>query len=401
MWVFFFYGLFFTGLAALAHTYLIYPLLLRFWSKGQQLAAPVLPLNKSNWPRVSIIMAAYNEEKVIQEKLESLVQLNYPKDRLHFFLGSDASSDQTEELSSPFEKNNPWMEVFAFKQRRGKPGVINDLTKRALDSYGASDQHILLYTDASVMLEKETLARLVRHFQRPGIGLVDAHLVHTGMQEAGISQAENQYITAEVLLKHREGQLWGCMMGPFGGCFALRSDFFEPIPGNFLVDDFFLALTTLKRGGKAISDLEARCREAIGQELKQEYRRKKRISSGNFQNMRHFNQLWWPPVFPLGWSFFSHKILRWLGPIWLIAMLAGAGGLTLTGNLFFQLLFLLMTAGVALAFLADYLLRLAGLHFLPLRGLTYFFLMNLALIEGFVEFAKGIRTNVWEPTQRN
>lgn len=396
--------LFWLALGALVHTYVVYPALLRKWSRGR--SNNTLHYQPEEiWPRVSVICSLYNEEAVIVEKMTSLRDLDYPADRLQFYMGSDCSSDGTNDLMHDLAKtwngNAPTLYFFPFAERRGKPPVVNELVEKATAQNGVGPDHILLITDANVMLTPNTLNRMIRHFKNPAIAVVDAHMQHTGMRADGISQAEHTYISGEVLLKHREGVLWQKMIGPFGGCYAIRSDYFTPVPPRFLVDDFFIAMSAFQRGGGAISDLEAVCYEAVSHDMQEEYRRKRRISSGNFQNMRHFRHLWWPPTSILGFAFFSHKILRWLGPFLLIGLLLSSGLLALLGNIVFKWLFGSLVGGMAGVVIADRLARAFGWNVLPLRGAHYFLYMNLALLEGFINYLKGIKSNVWQPPKRN
>lgn len=388
------------SLLCILHTYAFYPLLLALLARKKR------PNNmffqpEDTWPGVSILMSVYNEERVIQQKLESLASLSYPPGSLRIYIGSDHSNDRTNELVAGFATRYPHFSFYPFAQRRGKPGVINELAEQARRHWPAADHHIFVITDASVIMPPEVLLRMVRHFKNPEISLVDSHLVHTGFRQAGISRAEGRYISTEAQLKHLESILWGKMIGPFGACYAVRSSYFTAVPPNFLVDDFYIAMKVFEQGGKAINDLEAACYEAVSHEIAEEYRRKARISAGNFQNMAVFRQLWWPPFKPLNFAFFSHKILRWLVPFFLILALLSSAGLAWRGNLFYQLLFCVLVGGVFLAPLADIVLKQLKINFLLLRGAHYFIKMNLALLEGFFKYIKGIRSNVWEPTKRN
>lgn len=384
----------------LLHTYLLYPQLLRWLSLGRQPNRQVFRAGDA-WPLVSVVMSVYNEERVIEQKMRSLLELHYPAGKIHFFIGSDCSQDRTNPLLQATADRHAHVHFYPFEKRRGKPGVVNELVARALELHPADAKHVLLITDANVMLSPGALTHLVKHFRNPRIALVDAHMVHTGMQTEGISRAENQYISGEVMLKHREGIRWGKMIGPFGGCYALRSTHFCEVPPTFLVDDFFIAMKVFEGGGDAINDLDARCYEAVSHDIREEYRRKSRISAGNFQNLIRFRHLWWPPTTPLGFAFFSHKVLRWLGPFLMIGMLAGAVILAVGGNMYFLILFSIMILAILGLPLLDRFLKSVGIHWLLLRGINYFLFMNLALLEGFFKCVKGIRSNVWEPPKRN
>lgn len=392
--------LFWIALAGLFHSYLLYPWLLKQWSKGkagnQQLFAEA-----DEWPQVSIISSLYNEETVIGQKLDTLQAAEYPEHKLAAYIGSDCSSDGTNAIVQEKAADWNWLHFYPFEERRGKPPVINQLVQQAISDHGEGPRHVLLITDANVMLTRNTLVNLVRHFKNPDLAIVDAHMRHTGMREDSISRAENEYISREVWLKHREGLLWQRMMGPFGGCYAIRSDYYQPVPLNYLVDDFYIAMSAFERGGGAINDLEATVYEAVSHDLREEYRRKRRISAGNFQNMYTFRRLWWPPTTRVGFAFFSHKILRWLGPFLLLLLILCPLVLVMSGNQFFTWVLGCILGCLFGLPLSDVLLRRIGRNSLHLRGVRYFLLMNVALLEGFINYTKGITTNVWQPPKRN
>jgi len=391
--------LFFTGAAGLLHTYLFYPLIL--WALSRRKPREKLHFQQGDpWPRVSVLMSVFNEEPVIAKKLDSLFQTDYPAELLRFFFGSDASGDRTNELIREITKGRSDTLFTAFQERRGKPGVINDLARQALEKSPPAAGHLLLITDANVFLQKSTIRLLARHFKDPRIGLVDAHMVNTGFTEEGISRSESQYIRVESLIKSWEGQVWGTMIGPFGGCYLLRSDLFTPIPPHYLVDDFFLAMRAFEKNAMALNDLEALCFEAVSHEIKEEFRRKARIAAGNFQNMLTFWRLWVPPFSRVGFSFFSHKILRWFGPFFLIFMLASSFALGLEGNNLFAGLFFFQLVFWFLIPVADWFLEKRGINGLWLRSIRYFLVMNLALLAGFFRFLRGIRSGVWQPPKR-
>ena len=189
-------------------------------------------------PNVSIIMSLYNEEKVIQEKLERLLALEYPTEKIKMYIGSDCSSDRTNEIVQSFANANAQIQFFPFKERRGKPGVVNDIADAALEERGKSADHIFLVTDANVMPEASTLKNLVRHFKNEDIALVDSNMVNVGMKAEGISKSEKQYVSNEVQMKNWEGKIWKKMIGPFGGFYVIRSNYFSKVPPRYLVDDF-------------------------------------------------------------------------------------------------------------------------------------------------------------------
>lgn len=391
---------FWGSLGLIVHTYVLYPLLLKLLGRGKPPHRPLLQPGE-DWPHVSVLMALYNEEQVVAKKLDSLLAQEYPKDRLSFFLGSDCSTDQTNPIIEQYQRQHSQLHFFPFSNRQGKPGVINFLSREANIRQRASPEHIYLITDANVILTPSTISNLVRHFKDPALAIVDAHMVHTGMQKGGISHSENQYISSEVRLKDLEGRLWGYMMGPFGGCYAIRSNYFTPVPPNFLVDDFFITMQAFEKGGKAINDLEAVCHEAVSHDWREEFRRKSRISTGNFQNLFLFSHLWWPPFKALSFAFFSHKVLRWLVPFFLLLMAISVVILAILGSPLYQYMLLLALIAVIMFPLLDIGLTFAGVNWLPLRHIRYFLLMNLALFMGFIRYLRGVQSSIWEPPKRN
>lgn len=352
------------------------------------------------WPRISVIMAVYNEEQVIEEKMECLLSLDYPNQEYELFIGSDCSSDKTNEILRTYAAENQCLHFFPFKERRGKPGVVNHLVEQIKAIYPLDQNHIFLLTDANVMLKKDLLLNLVKHFKDPEIALVDANMISVGTQSEGISKSEDHYVTREVRLKHHEGLVWGKMMGPFGGCYSIRADHFHPVPPKYLVDDFYINMKALEQGGKAINELKAECYEAVSHEMKEEYKRKKRISAGNFQNLHTFKHLLRFPLDNLGFAFFSHKVLRWLGPFFILFIIVCAAILSIAGNLFYQWMLISLGIGLIGIPLLDTLLKSLNINILPLRSINYFIMMNIALFEGFFKYLKGIKDNVWEPPKR-
>jgi cellulose synthase/poly-beta-1,6-N-acetylglucosamine synthase-like glycosyltransferase len=393
------YLLFALCVAALLHTYVLYPLLVR-------LAAANLPGNQLQFapsapdlPRVTVLMSLHNEEKVIAEKMRALRDLRYPAALLRFYIGSDASSDQTNAIVADFAQKDPRIQFFPFAVRRGKPPVINELAARALTEYPAGAGHVFLLTDASAMPEPDALYRLIQHFKNPQIGVVDAHMRGAGLRREGISRSEAQYLSGEVLLKHAEGKLWGKMIGPFGGCYALRSDLFEPVPPNSLVDDFYLVFRVLERGYAAINELEAVCYEGATHRIRDEFKRKKRIAAGNFQNLARFRRWAFRPFSALGFAFISHKILRWLGGFFIAIAWLSCAWLAFQ-NQFFLVVFWLFSFVLVGVPLLDRLAQSLRIQIPVLKHLAYFLAMNAALIAGFIKWRRGVRDNTWERTER-
>lgn len=384
--------LFLFSVSTVAYSYVIFPFILLVKSKGRQMNKQVWSNHPDEWPRVSVVMSAYNEEKVLSQKLDSIFNSGYPHDKLEVLVGSDASSDSTNETLKVYQQKYPRILLpFLFTERRGKPAVINDLV-------GKSTAGVIVLTDANVFFEKDTLFKLIRHFRNPSIGLVGSNILNVGMRNDGISFQEKAYIERENLIKYQEGVVWGTMMGPFGGCYALRRELYETVPENFLVDDFFICMNVLKKGYKAINELESICYEDVSNDVRQEYRRKSRISAGNFQNLREFGSLLRRPFSPLGFCFLSHKVLRWLTPFLILLSLVSLVLLVSVHPVFYWMLIAELL--LLLAPIFDFALGKLGLHNRLLRFVAYFAYMNLALLKGYFRYLGGVRSGTWTPTSR-
>ena len=382
--------IFWTAIGLILHSYIFYPLVLGLITRNKRIND--ITFEKTDvLPGVSIIMSAYNEEAVIDEKIRSVYTSGYPLEKIEFLIGSDASSDQTNTIVLDLAGKYPGLLFFPFTERRGKGNVINELINNATNE-------IIIFTDANIIFSKNTLYELVKHFRNPEIGLVDSTMQHSGKVKDGISIQESFYISGEAYIKNMESKWGGCMMGPFGGCFAMRKKIYHRVPPNFLVDDFYINMKVLEKGYKAINNMEAVVFEDVSNNLGDEFRRKVRISAGNFQNMAAFFKMWVNVFSKKGFCFFSHKILRWLGPFFLILGLWSGFMLRNTRELYMWL-FILQLVALILP-LTDLFLRKLGLHIVILRFLTHFYATNLALLAGFVKVIKGVKSNVWQPTKR-
>ena len=382
--------LFWICLFLLVYTYFIFPISIIFLARKKSLNNKFYK-QEDEIPSVSILIAAYNEQEVIKEKVMSIINSNLPSSKIEIIIGSDCSTDNTNEIISELEKNYSFLNVKIFTERSGKSAVVNKLVKEAKNE-------IIILTDANIIFSKNTIQSLIRHFRNSEIGLVDSNMVNVGIKKSGISLQEKTYISSEVKFKHAESKLWGMLMGPFGGCFAIRKSLFIPIPENFMVDDFFVCMNILKNGNLAINDLDAVVYEDVSNQISEEFRRKRRISMGNFINLFHFKKLLLKPFTKLGFIFLSHKVIRWFGPILLILVLA-SNFLLISDSIFYKIAFFLQLILFIFPFI-DLLLRKIGIHVLILRFITHFYSMNLALFMGMIDYLTVNKKGVWEPTKR-
>lgn len=379
--------LFWISLLLLCHTYIMYPLLLWFLSRSRKenthTYQPEEPL-----PTISIVLSVYNEEAVIEKKIRNIYATTYPAHQMEVIVGSDGSDDGTNVILQDLQKEYHSLKCFIFTTRKGKANVINELVP-------ACANEILIFTDAKVVFTPSTSFELVKHFKNQEIGCVGGNIINKNQQ---ISQLpEEAYMGLEMRIKYYEGKIWGTTMGVYGACYAMLRDDFMRFPENFSVEDFFITMHILAHKKKCILNKEAVCFENVPPKLKEEFRRKVRISAGNFQNLFYFKRLV-RPFSKVGFCFLSHKAIRWFGPILLIVILLSnllliKESIFLCFSFFIQVIFLLIP-------LFDFFLHVIRRDILILRFISHFYAMNLALLIGLVKYLKGVKTNVWEPTKR-
>jgi hypothetical protein len=170
------------------------------------------------------------------------------------------------------------------------------------------------------------------------------------------------------------------------------------VPSNALVDDFYINMKIFELGKRAVNNLEAKVFEDVSNNIKDEFRRKIRIATGSFQNLKWFGHLLWPMNNGLAFTFLSHKVLRWLGPFFII--MAFVSSAYLIAVPIYKFAFALQVSLMLLPFL-DFFLRQLNIHNSVLRFITHFYTMNLALFLGFFRFSKGVKSGIWKVTKRN
>lgn len=381
--------LFWLSLLLLIYTYFIYPAILALWAKWKTDNQIVYALT-DNLPTVTVVISVYNEATVIEKRIRNIFETTYPQGKIEVLTGSDGSTDDTNLILNRLQTEFSALHIFTFTQRQGKANVINQLVPCAKGE-------LLIFTDAKVTFTQDTVFQLVKHFKNNAIGCVGANIINKNELEGSVLHPEKTYMSREMTNKYYEGKIWGTTIGVYGACYAIPRNYFTAFPYNFSVEDFYISMQIMQRKKKCILDIHASCFENVPNSLMEEFRRKIRISVGNFQNLFAFKKL----IFKfsgLSFCFISHKIIRWFGPFLLIMLfisnifLAKIHPLYLY-SIYFQLFILIIP-------LIDFFLHIIRREVLILRYISHFYTMNLALIIGCIKFLKGAKTNVWEPTNR-
>lgn len=312
-------------------------------------------------PTVSILISAFNEEAVIERKIQNILELDYPKDKLEVLIGDDGSADRTAEIIASYADQG--ITLVKAPKNAGKAAMLNRL-------HGIAKNDILLFCDANTMFFPNVVRKLVQPFKDKKIGCACGHLILSDKSGSVLGRGESSYWDLESEIKKFEGIL-DRLVGGNGALYAIRRSLYTELPvKKSVMDDFFIATKVLQKGFFCTFVSSAIGTEQTSKESSGEFRRKVRIGRANYNFLLSYLPLL-NPFRPLtAYLFFSHKILRWFSPH-IFILLYICCGLLLTSGLVYQIFFGLMTLGL-LAF--SFKLIPAG---------YYFLLMNVALLKGF------------------
>ena len=376
--------LFWVAIVLVLHTYVLYPLIaVRMGRRG---AASPMPLTASkDAPTVAIVVAAYNEECDIARRIDNLLALDYPGDRLHVYIGSDGSTDRTVSIAQAYAGDR--VHVHAFANRRGKASVLNELLAHI-------DSEIVVFTDANTSFAPGALQSLVRHFAAADIGAVSGEL-KLQPPSAGDSQ-DGHYWRLETALKMGESRIGG-LLGANGGIYAIRRSLYAPLPPDTIVDDFTIVMNVSARGWRTVFDPEAVAYEEAPAGIDAEFRRRIRIGAGNYQAFFRYPEYWTRASNVRRFTYISHKVLRWFTPHLLIVALLSST--CLLDDPFYRAAFVMQFAGYLMLGAAMGLrsrIDLPRLLNVPL----FVFALNVAFLVGFWRFASSNVSGDWQRTDR-
>jgi cellulose synthase/poly-beta-1,6-N-acetylglucosamine synthase-like glycosyltransferase len=384
------YIFFWSIVLIIIHSYLIYPLSIYLLKKTVKKG--VNSVNKFE-PEISILIAVYNEELVIEKTLRNFLNSTYDILKIEFIIGSDNSTDKTNEIITNLKNIIPNLQFYPFSKRRGKSQILNDLVKYATGK-------ILVFSDANTIYQSDALTNLVRHFTDSEIGGVSGRLLlldHERAAESG--NQESKYWEFENWIKENEGSM-GCLIGANGGIYSIRKDLFIPLPTDSpVMDDFYISLKVLEQRKKFIYDKSAIAREEIASDIKIEFRRRIRNNAIDLSSIKFIKELLKPKFGIISYGLWSHKIIRWLSPILLVILLI-TNIIIFNVCLFYSYL-LFFQVLLYLCSYFGYLFTRMGIKFLPFALCYYFVFMNLALLLGIFRFLRKKQPAFWQSTKRS
>lgn len=379
--------LFWLSVGGVVNAYFGYPLMVWLISRcyPDPVEAQIKLPPQSEWPLVTLLIAAYKEERVILPRLLNATLLDYPIDKLEILVGVDGQEDLTGELVRNFQDSR--VRLLQYPVRRGKASVLNDSVPQARGE-------IIVFSDANTMTQFDSIKQLVRHFRDDRVGAVCGKLEL--IDPASGQNVDGIYWKYENFLKGCEGRING-LLGVNGGIYAMRKDLYEPIPTNAIVDDFVIGMRIHLRQRRLMYDPTAIALEETPDTIGQEFQRRTRIGAGGFQSLKWL----WPLLNPMrGWiayTFWSHKIQRWLCPLFMIAALVTNTLLILRPVYQYLLAGQILFYAIAICGIGQ---STGGRLPRVLRLPAMFVSMNAALLVGLGRSLRGIRGGTWKRTER-
>ena len=360
------------------YTYTGYPFLLKLLSLFRPCA---VTMGGEAIFSVSIVIAAFNEEKNIDRRLANILLQRYPQELLEIIVVSDGSSDATCNKLRACSHSN--VRLVELERRSGKASAINAGIAEARGK-------IIVFTDARQEFEPDAISRLIANFNDPGVGCVSGELHF--FQESGstIRKEMGAYWKYEKWVRKMESSS-GSVVGATGAIYAIRRELFEPLPVGTILDDVLIPLAIVQKGYRTVFEGAAAAFDSVSTDVGKEWQRKVRTLAGNWQLLTLNPDLCLPWRNRNWWRFISHKIMRLLVPFALISLFICS--MVQSG---WQ--YRVVTALQALC----YVLALIGLCLPVSRGIRlinfcYFFLvMNAAAVAGLWIFLTGQCTTVWK-----
>jgi cellulose synthase/poly-beta-1,6-N-acetylglucosamine synthase-like glycosyltransferase len=385
------------GMAAVVYSYAIYPFVLFMIGALHQAGHDVSFVFRKgdrrqrsadvDWPRVGVVISAYNEERHIEQRIQNLLALDYPVDRIVAYIGSDGSRDRTGEIIERYA-HEPRIRGFVFTQNRGKANVLNDLVARG-------DEEIIAFSDANTFFRPDAIKKLVAGFADPGVGGVSGELRLMG---TGGDNQDSLYWRIEQFLKFFEARL-GALLGANGAIYAIRRTLWKPLAPDTICDDFCVAMNVAAAPARLRYEPRAWAEEDTPERIDEEFKRRVRIGIGNFQALMRHPEYLLRTSMATRFAYLSHKVLRWIAPHLLIVAFVASAVLAIdsAGWRWATLAQALSYGGAAaLLWATNRGMRLPRL----LKLVAFLFALNWAFLVASWRYARGSYGGSWQRTSR-
>lgn len=347
--------------------------------------------NEDELPSCTLVIAAYNEEYFIEQKISNSLLLNYPEGKLKLLFVTDGSSDKTPDIVARY----PQIQLLHQPQRAGKIAAVH----RAMNYV---DTDAVVFTDANTFLNKDALIKICRHYSDATVGAVAGEKrVHIDENADASAAGEGFYWKYESALKKWDSELYS-VVGAAGELFSVRRSLYQPVEADTVLDDFMISMLIAAKGYRIIYEPEAYATETASENVSEELKRKVRIAAGGMQSILRLKKLFNPFPYPiLSFQYISHRVLRWtITPFLLIlsfilnvVLALKPGETAMQGLLLAQVLFYLLAL---LGLIMEKRQLRIKILFIP----YYFCVMNYAVLAGIIRYFSTKQSAVWEKVQR-
>lgn len=367
----------------IAYPFIIYPLVLSVLSRlvGDS------PVGETTNPSVALVIAAYNEEEVIREKIENSLALSYPEELLSIIVFSDASSDDTDEIVQSYEDTG--VKLVRIEGRVGKTECQNRVAEMV-------DEDIIVFSDANSIYEPDVVEQLVKSFS-PETGCVVGELKYKDDSDV---EGESFYWTYESIIKRLESQLHSSVTGN-GSIYAVRNSSYVPLSRG-AISDFAEPLAVVSNGERVRYAPEAIAWERTGSTVAEEFDRRSRIVTRSWHTVASFAHLLNPLRYPVfSFQLFSHKVLRWLAPVFLALTFASNVALVAVAPRVPYVAFLALQVGLYALAAIGWVLDRRSVSSPIICHIPYYFLVsNYGMARGFRNFLSGTNIVTWDTADR-
>lgn len=383
--------IFVVGLSAFFYTYIGYPCLI--W-----LLSLIFPFkssqNKSEISgiTVAVVIAAFNEEDSIADCIDAILASELQNISLHIFVGSDGSTDGTNAIVEEYSRYFNTVTLIPLS-RGGKNKTLNKI----FEQIDQSKYPFTILIDADIRVQKTTIQNLLQEFQQNAVGAVLARRTHSEINDSNstVIMSEGVYQQLELYIQKYESKIWSTV-NTFGPCYAIRNRLFTPIPSLAVCDDFFITSSVNLQKKRVVLAENAEVVEVRDRSVQRDFKRRIRTVSGGLATIAALPALLNPFSKWVGFFSWSHKMLRWFTPIFLLSVFVTSFFLEPS---FFSLFFIVFELGFIL--ISGLLFALESKVEIPsrIKILGYFFSLNLAMLFGIVEFLQGKATSIWSNAQ--
>ena len=385
------YILFYASFFILFYNYIGYGILLWALVKVKHLLVKARPAAVPYEPEVTLIVAAYNEEAVIEEKIVNTLALDYPKEKLRLLFITDGSTDNTPAIISRYSG----IQLLHTSTRNGKTAALNRAMEHVQTPY-------VIFCDANTLLNSAAVRNIVQHYADERTGGVAGEKKVISDDAAGAAATEGVYWKYESFLKKLDAELYS-VVGAAGELFSVRTALFEPVEEAVILDDFLISLRINIKGYRIAYAPDAYAMETPSDSIKEEHKRKIRISAGGFQSIVMLRALLNIFRFPVvSFQYISHRVLRWtLSPLSLLLLLLSNIVLAVyAGGWFYPACLAIQVLGYGAALtgykLAERNIKIS-LFYIPF----YFLFMNIAVYQGFYRYLTRSQSAAWEKAKRS